>query len=158
MDQVWQRHEIQLSDGNKGLTISLETSENNLNSNAQDMHRKFLLNIPHLTEVQEIHQNIVMNIKTDLEETKMKIREINTVDEVLREFGGHKTESGISLPFPSGSPENLIFQTTYENDIQIARIISSDVFGSLLRIFKLPPGKEIGKINWNNGIVELLFT
>jgi len=158
MDQVWQRHEIQLSDGNKGLTISLETSENNLNSNAQDMHRKFLLNIPHLTEVQEIHQNIVMNIKTDLEETKMKIREINTVDEVLREFGGHKTESGISLPFPSGSPENLIFHTTYENDIQIARIISSDVFGSLLRIFKLPPGKEIGKINWNNGIVELLFT
>ena len=158
MDQVWQRHEIQLSDGNKGLTISLETSENNLNSNAQDMHRKFLLNIPHLTEVQEIHQNIVMNIKTDLEETKMKIREINTVDEVLREFGGHKTESGISLPFPSGSPENLIFQTTYENDIQIARIISSDVFGGLFRTFKLPPGKEIGKINWNNGIVELLFT
>ena len=83
MDKVWQRHEIQLSEGNKGLTISLETSENNLNSNAQDMHRKFLLNIPHLTEVQEIHQNIVMNIKTDLEETKMKIREINTVDEAV---------------------------------------------------------------------------
>ena len=122
------------------------------------MHQKFLLNLPHLAEVQERHENIVMNITTDLEETKMKIREINTVDEVLREFGGHKTESGISLPFPSGSPENLIFQTTYENDIQIARIISSDVFGSLLRIFKLPPGKEIGKINWNNGIVELLFT
>ena len=158
MDKVWQRHEIQLSDANKGLTISLETSENNLNSNAQDMHRKFLLNLPHLTEVQERHENIVMNITTDLEETKMKIREINTVDEVLREFGGEKTESSISLPFPSGSPENLIFQTTYENDIQIARIISSDVFGGLLRTFKLPPGKEIGKINWNNGIVELLFT
>ena len=158
MDKVWQRHEIQLSDGNKGLTISLETSENNLNSNAQDMHRKFLLNLPHLTEVQERHENIVMNITTDLEETKMKIREINTVDEVLREFGGEKTESGVSIPFPSGSPENLIFQTTYENDIQIARIISSDVFGGLLRTFKLPPGKEIEKINWNNGIVELLFT
>ena len=158
MDKVWQRHEIQLSDTNKGLTISLETSENGLNSNAQDMHQKFLLNLPHLTEVQDRHENIVMNITTDLEETKMKIREINTVDEVLREFGGEKTESGVSLPFPSGSPENLIFQTTYENDIQIARIISSDVFGSLLRIFKLPPGKEIGKINWNNGIVELLFT
>ena len=67
MDKVWQRHEIQLSEGNKGLTISLETSENNLNSNAQDMHQKFLLNLPHLAEVQERHEKIVMNITTDLE-------------------------------------------------------------------------------------------
>jgi hypothetical protein len=157
MDKVWKRHEIQLSDSNKGLTISLETVENNLNSNARDMHRRFLLNLPHLTEVQKRHEDIVMNITTDLEEAKMKNREINTVDEILLEFGGEKTDSGLSLSFPSGSPENLIFQTTYENEIQIARIISSDVFGGLLRIFKLPPGKEIERINWNNGIVELSF-
>ena len=55
MDKVWQRHEIQLSEGNKGLTISLETSENNLNSNAQDMHQRFLLNLPHLTAVSYTH-------------------------------------------------------------------------------------------------------
>ena len=52
MDKVWQRHEIQLSDSDDRLKVSLETSENSLNSNAQDMHKKFLLNLPHLIEVQ----------------------------------------------------------------------------------------------------------
>ena len=157
MDKVWQRHEIQLSDSDDRLKVSLETSENSLNSNAQDMHKKFLLNLPHLTEVQKIHENLVTNMTIDLEETKMKNREINTMDEIITEFGGKYIDSGITLPFPSGSPENLIFQTTYENDIQVARIISPDVFGGLLRTFKLPPGKEIETINWDNGIIELLF-
>jgi hypothetical protein len=157
MDKVWQRHEIQLSDSDDRLKVSLETSENSLNSNAQDMHKKFLLNLPHLIEVQKIHENLVTNITIDLEETKMKNREINTMDEIITEFGGKDIGSGITLQFPSGSPENLVFQTTYENDIQVARIISPDVFGGLLRTFKLPPGKEIETINWDNGIIELLF-
>jgi len=45
MDNVWRRHEIQLSENKKILGISLDTSENSLNSNAQDMHRNFLLNL-----------------------------------------------------------------------------------------------------------------
>jgi hypothetical protein len=93
----------------------------------------------------------------NIEETKMKIRDINTIDEVLTEFGGEKTDLGINLPFPSENPSDLILQTTHEKDTQIVQIISSEIFGGLLRTFKLPPSKEIEQITWNNGIIELSF-
>ena len=157
MDHVWRRHEIQLSDNKKMLGVSLDTSENSLNSNAQDMHKKFLLNINHLSQVQKKHENIISSMAVNIEETKMKIRDINTIDEVLTEFGGEKTDLGINLPFPSENPSDLILQTTHEKDTQIVQIISSEIFGGLLRTFKLPPSKEIEQITWNNGIIELSF-
>ena len=157
MDNVWRRHEIQLSENKKILGISLDSSENSLNSNAQDMHRNFLLNLNHLAEVQKKHEKIVSSMTTDLEETKMKIRDLDTIDEILIEFGGLKTDLGINLPFPSETPSDLILQTRYEEDTQIVQIISSEIFGGLIRTFRLPPNKEIEKITWNNGIIELSF-
>lgn len=157
MDKVWQHHEIELLDNNTKLSLSLETLENSLNSNAQDMHKKFLLNLPHLSEVQKKHQTIVTDITTDLEETKMKIREVKALDDILLEFGGESTNSGLSIPLPSEYPNDFVIRTTSENDTEIVQIISSEVFGGLLRTFKLPPGKETGRITWKNGIIELLY-
>ena len=158
MDKIWQRHEIELLGQNRKLELSLETSGENLNSNAQDLHEKFLMNTSHLSEVQNNHQKIISDISIDLEETKMKIREIKVIDDIIGEFGGTKTDLGIAFPIPSRSPDDLILQTKSENETQIIQILSTQIFGGLLRTFKLPPGKEIEKINWNNGIVELLFT
>lgn len=157
MDKIWQRHEIELLGQNRKLELSLETSGENLNSNAQDLHEKFLMNTSHLSEVQNNHQKIISDISIDLEETKMKIREIKVIDDILREFGGTKTDLGIAFPIPSRSPEDLIFQTKSENETQIIQILSTQIFGGLLRTFKLPPGKEVRKVTWNNGIIELLF-
>ncbi len=157
MDDVWRRHEIQLSGNKKTLGIYLDTSENSLNFNAQDMHEKFLLSLNHLAEVQKKHENIVSNMTVELEEAKMKIRGIGTIDEILTEFGGEQTDMEIKLPFPSENPSDLIIQTTNDKDTQIVQIISSEIFGGLLRTFRLPPSKKIEHVTWNNGIIELLL-
>ena len=157
MDKIWQRHEIELLDQNRKLELSLKTSGGDLNSNAQDLHEKFLMNTSHLSEVQNNHQKIISDISIDLEETKMKIREIKVIDDILGEFGGTKTDLGIAFPIPSRSPDDLILRTKSENETQIIQILSTQIFGGLLRTFKLPPGKEVHKVTWNNGIIELLF-
>ena len=157
MDKVWRRHEIELLGRNKELELSLETSRDNLNSNAQELHEKFLINLSHLSEVQKNHENIVTNISSDLEETKMKIRNVKAVDEILSEFGGRSTDLGITLPIPSSSPDDLILQTKFENGTQIIQISSLEILGGLLRTFRLPIGKEIQKATWSNGNIELSF-
>jgi len=157
MDKVWQRHEIELLGKHKALELSLETSRENLNSNAQELHEKFLMNSLHLSEVQNNHQKIVSDISIDLEETKMKIREVKDISDILGEFGGTRTDLGMTFPIPSTNPEDLVIQTILENNTQTIQIISTKVFGGLLRTFKLPPGKEVQKVTWNNGIIELLF-
>jgi len=157
MERVWEQHEVSLLERKKEYKLALETSERGLNSNAQEMHDKFLLNLHHLSEVQRNHQDVVYDISIDLDEAKMKSREINSIDEIVKEFGGEITEKIISLNYPSDYHEKLIVQTTKDDDSQLVRIMSSEVFGGLLRTFKLPPGKELEKVIWNNGNINLLL-
>ena len=157
MGTVWEQHKVGRTDRRKEYRPALETAKKGLNSNAQEMHEKFLLDLPHLSEVQRNHQEVVSKISIDLEETKIKSREISTIDQMLEEFGGEITEVMISLNYPSDSHEKIVVKTTKDENSQLVRIVSSEVFGGLLRTFRLPPGKELEKVTWDNGNIDLLL-
>ena len=157
MEATWQRHEIKILDKGTMVEPYLQISTKGLDTNAQNLHQNFITNLPHLSEVRGDHMELVSKISSDIGDTKIKIRDLSSTDDILNEFDGEINEKGICLPIKIRSADDIIIQSRMENENQIVQIISSNINGGIFRSFVMPDDCRINSITSENGILEILF-
>ncbi|MBN28701.1 MAG: hypothetical protein CMB33_02360 [Euryarchaeota archaeon] len=121
-----------------------------LNTDAESMHRVFLNELPHLSDVMETHDSVVSEV-----ESRVIGRSISTLGEFVSEFGGEWSGSEIRLPLQTTNKNEIAIDTTIENDSQIVRMISSERFGGLVRKFRLPEGRSVSEAIWEGEFITI---
>ena len=157
MELVWQRHEIKILHNELNIKNHTQISANSLDTNAQSLHRDFITNLPHLSEVRNDHMAIVADIGSDIETIKNTKRSIISTEDLLNEYNGEMDDRGISLPIKINSSDDLVIRSRMENEKQIVQITSANINGGIFRNFIMPNGCEITGISSGNGVLEILF-
>ena len=121
-----------------------------LDTDAESMHRVFLNELPHLSDVMETHDSVVSEV-----ESRVIGRSISTLGEFVSEFGGEWSGSEIRLPLQTTNKNEIAIDTTIENDSQIVRMISSERFGGLVRKFRLPEGRSVSEAIWEGEFITI---
>ena len=145
----WTRVDVQ-SDAGIEATGVLADLKVGLDTDAESMHIEFLNELPHLSEVMEVHNSVVSDI-----ESRVMSDSVSTLGEFVSEFGGEWTESEIRLPFKTSNKSKFAIDTTIENDSQIVRVISPERFGGLIRKFRLPEGRSVSKAIWEGEFISI---
>ena len=157
MEVAWQRHEIEFLDQELNIKHYIQLPTSGLDTNAQSLHKDFIKNLPHLSEVRNEHMGIMADISSEIEGAKSKNRGLINTEDLLNEFDGEMDEKGISLPIKIDSSDDMVIQSRIENENQIVRITSANINGGIFRSFIMPNGCEISSISSGNGIIEILF-
>ena len=157
MEVTWQRHEIEFLDQELNIKHYIQLPTSGLDTNAQSLHKDFIKNLPHLSEVRNEHMGIMADISSEIEGAKSKNRGLINTEDLLNEFDGEMDEKGISLPIKIDSSDDMVIQSRIENENQIVRITSANINGGIFRSFIMPNGCEISSISSGNGIIEILF-
>ena len=145
----WTRVDVQ-SDAGIEATGVLADLKVGLDTDAESMHIEFLNELPHLSEVMEVHDSVVSDI-----ESRVMSDSVSTLGEFVSEFGGEWTESEIRLPLKTANKSKFAIDTTIENDSQIVRVISPEGFGGLIRKFRLPEGRSVSKAIWEGEFISI---
>ena len=145
----WTRVDVQ-SDAGIEATGVLADLKVGLDTDAESMHMGFLNELPHLSEVMEVHNSVVSDI-----ESRVMSDSVSTLGEFVSEFGGEWTESEIRLPLKTANKSKFAIDTTIENDSQIVRVISPERFGGLIRKFRLPEGRSVSKAIWEGEFISI---
>ena len=147
----WTRVDVQ-SDSEMESIGSLADLKVGLDTDAESMHRGFLNELPHLSEVMEMHGSLVSDI-----ESRALSDSVSTLGEFVSEFGGEWSESEIRLPLSNANKRDFAIETANENDSQIVRMISPERFGGLIRTFRLPRGKVVSGAIWEGEFITIKF-
>ena len=147
----WTRVDVQ-SDSEMESIGSLADLKVGLDTDAESMHRGFLNELPHLSEVMEMHGSLVSDI-----ESRTLSDSVSTLGEFVSEFGGEWSESEIRLPLSNANKRDFAIETTNENDSQIVRMISPERFGGLIRTFRLPRGLVVSGAIWEGEFITIKF-
>ena len=135
--------EIESIGGMADLKVGLDTD-------AETMHRGFLNELPHLSEVMEMHDSVVSDI-----DSRVISDSVSTLVEFVSEFGGEWSESEIRLPLEKTNKREFAIETTIENDSQIVRMIVPERFGGMIRTFRLPEGRSVSGAIWEGEFVTI---
>jgi len=144
----WTRVDIQSDAGM--ASGGLEDLKLGLDTDAESMHMGFLNELPHLSEVMEIHNSLVSDI-----ESRVMSDSVSTLGEFVSEFGGEWSESEIRLPLKTTNKSDFTIDTTIENDSQLVRVISPERFGGLIKTFRLPEGRSVSKAIWEGEFISI---
>ena len=147
----WTRVDVQ-SDSEMESIGSLADLKVGFDTDAESMHRGFLNELPHLSEVMEMHGSLVSDI-----ESRALSDSVSTLGEFVSEFGGEWSESEIRLPLSNANKRDFAIETTNENDSQIVRMISPERFGGLIRTFRLPRGMVVSGAIWEGEFITIKF-
>ena len=147
----WTRVDVQ-SDSEMEAIGGLADLKVGLDTDAESMHRGFLNELPHLSEVMEMHGSLVSDI-----ESRALSDSVSTLGEFVSEFGGEWSESEIRLPLSNANKRDFAIETTNENDSQIVRMISPERFGGLIRTFRLPRGMVVSGAIWEGEFITIKF-
>ena len=145
----WTRVDVQ-SDAEIESIGSLADLKVGLDTDAESMHMGFLNELPHLSEVMEVHNSVVSDV-----ESRVMSDSVSTLGEFVSEFGGEWSESEIRLPLKTADKSKFAIDTTIENDSQIVRVISPERFGGLIRKFRLPEGRSVSKAIWEGEFISI---
>ena len=145
----WTRVDVQ-SEAEIEVIGDLADLKVGLNTDAESMHRVFLNELPHLSDVMETHNSVVSEV-----ESRVIGRSISTLGEFVSEFGGEWSGSEIRLPLQTTNKNEIAIDTTIENDSQIVRMISSERFGGLVRKFRLPEGRSVSEAIWEGEFITI---
>ncbi len=145
----WTRVDVQ-SDAGIEVTGGLADLKLGLDTDAESMHRRFLDELPHLSEVMEIHGSLISDI-----ESRVMSDSVSTLGEFVSEFGGEWSESEIRLPLRNINKSEFAIDTTVENDSQLVRVISPERLGGLVRKFRLPEGRSISEAIWEGEFISI---
>ena len=145
----WTRVDVQ-SDTGIEATGGLADLKLGLDTDAESMHMGFLNELPHLSEVMEIHNSLVSDI-----ESRVMSDSISTLGEFVSEFGGEWTESEIRLPLKTTNKRGFAIDTSIENESQLVRVVSPERFGGLIKTFRLPEGRSVSKAIWEGDFISI---
>ena len=150
----WSRVEIEV-EGDEEESVGLDSFKIGLDVDAQQMHELFLGGLPHLSEVQDRHEEIIDGVSSMAGDTKALARAAIPIGDFLAEIGGEWSDSEVRIPLPSSFPEGVVVETLLEDRDQIVRLISPERFGGMLRTFRLPRGEAIMGANWEDGVLTM---
>ena len=145
----WTRVDVQ-SDAGIEATGGLADLKLGLDTDAESMHMGFLNELPHLSEVMEVHNSIVSDI-----ESRVMSDSISTLGEFVSEFGGEWSESEIRLPLKTTNKRGFAIDTSIENESQLVRVVSPERFGGLIKTFRLPEGRSVSKAIWEGDFISI---
>ena len=145
----WTRVDIQ-SDTGIEATGGLADLKLGLDTDAESMHMGFLNELPHLSEVMEVHNSVVSDI-----ESRVMSDSVSTLGEFVSEFGGEWSESEIRLPLKTTNKRGFAIDTSIENESQLVRVVSPERFGGLLKTFRLPEGRSVSKAIWEGEFISI---
>ena len=145
----WTRVDIQ-SDAGIEATGGLADLKLGLDTDAESMHMGFLNELPHLSEVMEIHNSLVSDI-----ESRVMSDSVSTLGEFVSEFGGEWSESEIRLPLKTTNKRGFAIDTSIENESQLVRVVSPERFGGLIKTFRLPEGRSVSKAIWEGDFISI---
>ena len=145
----WTRVDIQ-SDAGIEATGGLADLKLGLDTDAESMHMGFLNELPHLSEVMEIHNSLVSDI-----ESRVMSDSVSTLGEFVSEFGGEWSESEIRLPLKTTNKRGFAIDTSIENESQLVRVASPERFGGLIKTFRLPEGRSVSKAIWEGEFISI---
>lgn len=151
----WSRVEIDVADEAEYEESGIDTLKVGLDVDAEKMHEFFLSGIPHLSDVQSIHEGVVSGVSGSIEKSKGLARSTETIGEFLIEVGGVWSESEVRVPLPVASQEAVVIETSRQGGVQLVRLISPERFGGMLRTFSLPDGQEITGAHWEGEILSM---
>jgi len=106
----WSRVEIEMLGAGAPASPSLGVTMPGLDATAEEMHGLFLGNLPHLDDVRAGHDRIFSDVAAPVEMSKSLAREIQPLEELLREFGGSRSDHRIVVPLPSALSDGLIVE------------------------------------------------
>ena len=145
----WTRVDVQ-SDAGIEATGGLADLKLGLDTDAESMHMGFLNELPHLSEVMEIHNSLVSDI-----ESRVISDSVSTLGEFVSEFGGEWSESEIRLPLKTTNKRGFAIDTSIENESQLVRVVSPERFGGLIKTFRLPEGRSVSKAIWEGEFISI---
>ena len=145
----WTRVDVQ-SDAEIESIGSLADLKFGLDTDAESMHMGFLNELPHLSEVMEVHNSVVSDI-----ESRVMSDSVSTLGEFVSEFGGEWTESEIRLPLKTTNKRGFAIDTSIENESQLVRVVSPERFGGLIKTFRLPEGRSVSKAIWEGEFISI---
>ena len=150
----WSRIEIEVEEDEEE-SIGLDPLKIGLDVDAQQMHELFLGGLPHLSEVQDRHEEILDGVSSTVGDAKALARAAVPIGDFLAEIGGEWSGSEVRIPLPSSFPEGVVVETLLEEEEQIVRLIAPERFGGMLRTFRLPTGEAITGANWEDGVLTV---
>ena len=150
----WSRIEIEVEDDEEE-SVGLDPLKIGLDVDAQQMHELFLGGLPHLSEVQDRHEEILDGVSSTVGDAKALARAAVPIGDFLAEIGGEWSGSEVRIPLPSSFPEGVVVETLLEEEEQIVRLIAPERFGGMLRTFRLPTGEAITGANWEDGVLTM---
>ncbi len=146
----WTRIDVQSDEGIIEGIEGLSDLKVGLDTDAESMHQEFLGALPHLSEVQEMHGEVVSEI-----ESRALSDSVSTLGQFVSEFGGEWSESEIRLPLPIAIRNGVTIDTKREEESEIVRIVSPERFGGLLRSFRLPEGRSVTGAIWEGEVISI---
>ena len=150
----WSRIEVEV-EGDEQEGGGLDSLKIGLDVDVQQMHELFLGGLPHLSEVQGRHEEILDGVSSTIGDAKSLARAAVPIGDFLAEIGGEWSGSEVRIPLPSSFPERVVVETLLEEGGQIVRLISPERFGGMLRTFRLPRGEAIMGANWEDGVLTM---
>jgi hypothetical protein len=150
----WSRIEIEVK-GDEEESVGLDSLKIGLDLDAQQMHELFLGGLPHISEVQDRHEEILDGVSSTVADSRALARAAVPIGDFLAEIGGEWSGSEVRIPLPSSFPRGVVVETLLEEGEQIVRLISPERFGGMLRTFRLPTGGAITGANWEDGVLTM---
>jgi hypothetical protein len=150
----WSRIEIEVK-GDEEESVGLDSLKIGLDLDAQQMHELFLGGLPHISEVQDLHEEILDGVSSTVADSRALARAAVPIGDFLAEIGGEWSGSEVRIPLPSSFPRGVVVETLLEEGEQIVRLISPERFGGMLRTFRLPTGGAITGANWEDGVLTM---
>ena len=134
----WSRVEIDMLGAGAPASPSLGVTMPGLDATAEEMHGLFLEDLSHLDDVRVGHDRVFSDVATPVEMSKSQAREIQPLEELLKEFGGSRSDHRIFIPLPSALPDGLIVEKLASDEVDIIRLIAPEKFGGVLRSSRCP--------------------
>jgi len=151
----WSRVEIEMLGAGAPASPSLGVTMPGLDATAEEMHGLFLEDLPHLYDVHAGHDRVFSDVAAPVEMSKSLVREIQPLEELLREFGGSRSDHRIVIPLPSALSDGLIVEKLASGEGDIIRLIAPERFGGVLRKFEMPEGRRLTGASWEEGVLSL---
>ena len=151
----WSRVEIEMHGASARATPSPGVEMPGLDASAEEMHAEFLADLYHLDDVRAGHDRVVSDVAAPVEMAKSLAREIQPLEDLLREFGGAHTDERITIPLPTALPDKLVVEKFAGDEGDVVRLIAPERFGGVLRKFELPEGRRLTGVSWGEGALSL---
>jgi len=154
---MWERvviHGLKSSE----MPVEIGLSNAGLDETAENMHQRFLTDLPHLNDAMLEHQGVLAEASGIVSKSLESARLFGSSSAVIEEIDQNTAQQGFDLDLRQVDFEGLSVSTMLGDGVNFVRIIAPERFGGLIRTYKLPQGMSVDSAILDEGILQLKFT